>query len=157
MRASLRWALWAVGCFALAGCTDPSLESGRPSGTPARQMGLIAKARPPVLDIPVPIGFELVESQSRNRSGGGIRWIDHVYVGNAEKFEVVRFYRRHMEQHGWKEMSYQFAQGRGLFSYEKDVAGYKEECTVVVQDASWDRVQVIVGVGPRGAATVPAE
>ncbi|MFP4355645.1 MAG: hypothetical protein ACLFUJ_11035 [Phycisphaerae bacterium] len=147
-----------IGC-GLTGCADVEMNNGQTGqqGNQAQSRRLMAKVNPPVLDIPVPIGFDLDEARSRNRSGAGTRFVDHVYTGRAEKFDVVRFYRRHMPEHGWKEMSYQFAQGSGVFSFEKSVAGYKEESTVIVRDGGlWDRIEIIVAVGPRGPASVPA-
>jgi hypothetical protein len=149
------WVLAAELCC-VAGCADVNATNGQAGNGEKPSRALIAKTTPPILDIPMPIGFEL-DATSRNSSGAGIRTVDHVYVGQADKFAVLRFYRRYMPDHGWKEMSFRYAHESGLVSFEKDVVGYKEECTVVVRDAGlWNKVKVQISVGPRGPASVPA-
>jgi len=60
-----------------------------------------------------------------------------------------------METKGWKLMSDQFAQGAGLLSFEKIVAGYTEGCTVRVASAGvWSKVEIIIFCGPRGPMTI---
>ncbi len=138
-----------------AGCLDAQINGGETSEADGeKSTELVDKSNPPVLDIPVPIGFELDEARSINRSGAGMRIVDHVYVGRADKFAVVRFYEQMMPEQGWKKMEYQFAKGRGVLSFEKDLAGYKEGCRITVDDGSWGRIEVNVELGPRGPATV---
>jgi len=148
--------VWAVVFLAVAGCTDPNgVDDDARNNKPVRPLELIPQVSPPILDLPVPIGYELDESRSRHHKGAGFRWLDHRYLGNTEKHAVLRFYRRHMETKGWKLMSEQFAQGAGLLSFEKIVAGYTEGCTVRVASAgAWGRVEIVIGCGPRGPMTV---
>jgi hypothetical protein len=146
---------WPALAGLAAGCLDARVNAGEtaePDGEKSDE--LVDKSNPPVLDIPVPIGFDLDEGRSINRSGAGVRIVDHVYVGRADKFAVVRFYEQMMPEQGWKKMSYQFAKGRGVLSFEKDLAGYKEGCRITVDDGSWGQVEVNVELGPRGPASV---
>jgi hypothetical protein len=83
--------------------------------------------------------------------------VEHIYEGRADKFAVVRFYRRYMERKGWTLMRNQFAQGRSTLSFEKKTSGLTEECTVSVSEAGlWDKVRIAVAVGPRGPMAIPA-
>jgi hypothetical protein len=151
--------LYVLAALAV-GCKDPEMETGKKSGPSesSNSMELIAQPDPPILDIPVPIGFELNEDRSRHRRAAGIRFVDHMYVGRAEKFAVVRFYKRHMERKGWSLMNSQYAQGRSMLSFEKKTAGFTEECLISISDAGmWNRVQIVVAVGPRGPAAIPAQ
>jgi hypothetical protein len=151
--------LYVLAALAV-GCNDSEMDTGDQAGGSGSSdpMELIARPDPPILDIPVPIGFELNEDRSRHRSAAGIRFIDHMYLGRAEKFAVVRFYKRHMERKGWSLMNSQYAQGRSTMSFEKKTAGFTEECLISIAKAGmWDRVQIVVAVGPRGPAAIPAQ
>jgi hypothetical protein len=94
------------------GDNDTPRSVGRP--------GLVPMARPPIPDLPVPIGFKLVESISRSYESAGARLIDHTYEGRETKYDVDRFYRKQMPLKGWTMRSTQMVRGEHLLRFVKD-------------------------------------
>lgn len=89
---------------------------------------LWAQARPPIPDLPMPVGFDLDEGKSRSFAAAGARYVDHVYHGGADKFAVARFYKRQMPNNRWTLVTDMFVQGEIMLDFEKDT----ERCRVVV-------------------------
>jgi len=115
----------------LAGCTraPQTVES---SGGAYREVSteakMIAKARPPIPDMPVPIGFHLDEGRSRSFAAGGYRHVDHVYKGSGDKWAVAWFYKRQMPINRWELTTDLFAQGDIWLEFEKQT----ERCKIVI-------------------------
>jgi hypothetical protein len=137
---------------AAGGCANQGKdESKSAAGNVEPPRGLIAQARPPIQDVPVPIGFSLEESRSRSFYGGGVRWVDHTYKGNEDKFDVMRFFQKHMPANRWKPMSNRFVQGRIKLEFEKEVPGYTEGCAVTIwDDGVFSPTRFTVECFPRG-------
>lgn len=93
-------------------------DSGAPRSV--GRPGLVPMARPPIPDLPVPIGFKLVESISRSYESAGARLIDHTYEGRESKYDVDRFYRKQMPLKGWTMRSTQMVRGEHLLRFVKD-------------------------------------
>lgn len=112
--------------------------------------GLVPQARPPVADVPVPIGFKLIEPASRSFIAGDERRIKHAYQGGAEKFDVKRFYARQMPLNGWKLLNEQFLSGEFMLQFAK--ADERAELTVA-STTSWgrERTTVKVSIQPKDA------
>lgn len=127
-----------AACSLLAACLGVSACSGFPGGmgqessegsesaedseaiAPSGGSGLVARSEPPVADLPVPLGFKLDESRSRNYESAGVRFIDHTYRGErANKDAVAQFYRRQMSNKGWDLRGSQMVRGTVLLRYEK--------------------------------------
>ena len=117
--------------IALAGCSD-FRASGGSSDAPAKaadgsaarppapsRTTLIPQSRPPVADLPVPIGFAIVESMSRSFESSGARYVDHTYQGRADKFDVERFARENLVHKGWRLRSSQMVRGDFELKLEK--------------------------------------
>ena len=85
----LAWVtMFAVGCVA-AGCNQT--RSG------GHEVRLIASSRPYEPDVPIPVGFRLVDEASEDRSTGVSRlYLRHLYHGKADKHAVRGFYREQM-------------------------------------------------------------
>lgn len=119
----------------LAGCNNSAtIDTG--GGAPrevASSSELVAQARPPIPDLPVPIGFSLDAKNSRSFAGAGTRWVVHRYAGGESKWAVGRFYKRQMEVHGWQLDSDRMIQGTIYLDFSK--AG--QRCVVKVTDGSW--------------------
>jgi len=116
------------------GCTrTETIDSS--SGAP-RQMqaasDLVAQARPPIPDVPVPIGFELDQGKSRNFAAAGQRYVDHVYKGGSDKYAVARFFKRQMPVSRWTLVTDMFAQGNITLDFEKQA----ERCRITLYDGS---------------------
>jgi hypothetical protein len=142
------------------GCTKTETIDAS-SGAP-RQMraanDLVAQARPPIPDVPLPIGFELNEGKSRNFAAAGLRWVDHMYKGGSDKFAVARFYKRQMPVSRWTLVTDMFTQGDITLDFEKQA----ERCRVIVSDGSllhptrvkvqlWTSGRVPTAVGPEAS------
>jgi hypothetical protein len=130
-----KWIVAVLAALALAcGCTKTETIDAS-SGAP-RQMrspnDLVAQARPPIPDVPLPIGFDLDEGKSRNFAAAGLRWVDHFYKGGSDKFAVARFYKRQMPVNRWTLVTDMFTQGQIMLDFEKGA----ERCRVIVSDGS---------------------
>lgn len=136
-----------LGCNGLSGSGGGMGRSGSP-------MSLGRTARPIIADIPLPRGFRLNEGLSRDVSAAGQRWIDHVYVGSADKFAVREFYLTEMPKYRWILVTKSFIQGQVTLDYRKDA----ETCRVIIADASsiFDKVAIKVFVLTSGPIREPA-
>ena len=130
-----------AGCLAaaLAACPAGCRSGGsavETNGAAYREVNvpleLVAESPPYVPDLPVPVGFKLDESRSRNFTSGHSRWVDHLYKGNDEKFALARFCKRHMPISRWVLMTDRFTQGSILLDFEKDA----ERCQIIISDGS---------------------
>jgi hypothetical protein len=146
-----RWlvaALLAAMTASVCGCgwfeKKESGEAAGATGTAARPAPAhLPQVNPPISDIPVPIGFKLDESKSRNYAVAGVRFVDHVYSGSGDKFELKRFYERYMVMNRWVPSTSLFAQGRLELDFEK--GGERSRITIV--EGGWleaTRVSVLV-------------
>ncbi|MGA2266519.1 MAG: hypothetical protein ABSH10_08850 [Phycisphaerae bacterium] len=125
--------LIALAVAAAAGCNrqtenEPSSSSNGPPSPPE----LAAMTRPPIPDLPVPVGFDLDQKYSRNLAAAGIRWVDHLYKGSPDKFAVARFYRRQMPINRWTLVTEMFSTGSLKLDFEKQ----NERCHITVSDGS---------------------
>lgn len=125
--------LWVIAMAAMAGCNSgKKMDDSSPPPDEGAPVELVAQARPPIPDLPVPIGFDLDEGRSRNLAAAGIRWIDHLYKGKADKFAVARFYRRQMPLTRWTLVTEMFAKGNLTLDFERQ----SDRCHVTVSDGS---------------------
>jgi hypothetical protein len=128
--------LFAAASFWAAGCNSSSSSTIDASSGAPRQMApvveLVAQFRPPIPDLPLPVGFDLDQSRSRNFAAAGMRWVDHRYEGGNDKFAVARFYRRQMPINRWTLVTEMFTQGDLTLDFEKQT----ERCHIVVSDGN---------------------
>ena len=134
-----------VAVLLLCGCGNTQVidaSSGAPREVAPAQ-DLVGTARPPIPDLPIPIGFSLDEGRSRNYTIGSGRIVDHLYRGKGDKLAVKQFYERQMGIQRWALVSAMFVTGDIALDFEKD----NERCHVVIKDAgSWLSSRVEVGV-----------
>ncbi len=120
----------ALAGLILAGCETGSASRTTPSPSAAPNDGtnppkyvqptnLLAKSRTPVPDLPVPMGFDMVEDISRSYESAGARFIDHSYRGKDDKMEVERFCRIHLPLKSWTMRGSQMVRGTFTMRYEK--------------------------------------
>ena len=83
------------------GCARPVFSEDGVYLPPPAGPGLVAQPRSPIPDVPMPVGFSAVASQSASHVEDGVRHVRHVYQGRGQSAEVVDFYRRHLPRHGW--------------------------------------------------------
>ncbi len=141
-----------------AGCQrNQTIESsgGAPREVQAPQE-LVAQGRPPVPDIPVPIGFKLDEKKSRNLAAAGLRWVIHQYTGRPSKYAVARFYRKQMPISRWTLVTDVFTEGTVWLDFQKG----NERCHIRVTGGglfSSTRIRVeLWPIGPISAPKGPA-
>lgn len=100
----------------LIGCAQGgSIRASSADGEPAE---LEPHSRPPVADMPIPAGFQLLEEQSHAFESPGVRFIDHTYRGVATKTQLERFYRKHLPARGWEFRNAQMNRGTHTLRFE---------------------------------------
>jgi len=139
----------------LAGCGGSSESVGASTDGPSA-VGpipeLVAMRRPPIEDLPVPIGFYLDEDKSRNFTAAGARYVDHAFKGRADKFAVGRFYKRQMPISRWTLVTDMFVQGDIVLDFEKDT----ERCRINVSDGGlFGSTRVKIAVWTSGRIVPP--
>ncbi|MGC9455662.1 MAG: hypothetical protein ACP5HU_12490 [Phycisphaerae bacterium] len=138
----------------LCGCGNSGQANTANNNRTERSTELVGQARPPVADLPVPVGFSLDEQRSRGFTTGGARWVDHVYKGSADKFAVARFYKRNMPINNWNLMTDMFVQGDIILTFEKE----HEAARVVISDGSlFNPTQVSLQLWTKGQMPAPNE
>ncbi len=130
--------LWILGM----GCGPRAAEPTR----------LMARQRAPISDLPVPMGFRILEDESEDAYTGRRRlYVRHVYEGSGEPFAVRNFYRDRMPQYQWQLVNSVHVAGTHSMVFEKG----QELCTVTVSryKSGWRsgiRVQIIIMPEERG-------
>ncbi len=118
-----------------------------------REVRLIP-ARPYELDVPVPIGFALIDQASEDRSTGTSRlYLRHLYRGQADKYAIRNFYREQMPLARWSKMSDGNVKGNIDMRFEKG----SESCTISITEAKTflrptAEIQIIVAREEKGKA-----
>jgi hypothetical protein len=110
----------------LAGCqTGAQKEPGQPGGRATLRVSQDLQ----FADIPVPEDFKYVAGESFSAQAMNFRVGQFVYKGDADAFEIIRFYHTQMPSNGWEETrNLDVGQRAILFFRKKD-----ELCTVVVE------------------------
>lgn len=80
---------------------------------------LQASNAPFVQDLPVPVGFKLMERMSEDRSVPGKRSVKHVYQGKERPMAVNNFYRHYMPQANWELLEQRLDKGVYSLKYRK--------------------------------------
>ena len=131
--------LWTLGL----GCGPRAAEPSR----------LMAKQQSPISDLPVPMGFRILEDESEDAYTGRRRlYVRHVYAGSGEPFAVRNFYRDRMPQYKWQLVNAVHVSGTHSMVFQKG----QESCTVTISrsKSGWSsgiRVQIIIMPEERGA------
>lgn len=143
---------------AFAGCSEGANTIDTGSGAPrevAAPSELVAMSRPPVPDLPVPIGFELDQENSRSFAAAQVRWVIHTYRGHGDQFAVSRFYKRQMQSSNrWTLETDSMIQGVVLLRFTKGA----ERCDITIRDPGWPRrTEVHVELYPAGKVEAPVD
>lgn len=105
-------------------------DAAQASRAATNSLGLIPQTRPPFADLPVPIGFKLIEDLSRDHVTAGRRTVDHTYQGRDDKYEVERFYLTQMPLKDWKLMDRKMDGGRFRIRFARPA----EQCEIQIND-----------------------
>jgi len=147
-------ALGAAGCVS-GGATSSLNEAPAPhprdasdASAAVAQQDLLAMSRPPIDDLPVPIGFRIVEAASRLEQTATSRTVEHTYVGRDARQAVERFYRRTMPRHGWAFDAATVADGRHDLTFRKP--GERCDVTLAREPSRSDltRTRITITVQP---------
>lgn len=129
----------AMGLWALSGCQQPTER-------------LMARERPYFPDVPIPIGFGIVEKDSKDRMSGTKRvFVQHVYEGDGDSYQVRGFYQERMPQHKWVPVQAGNVGDRHRLEFKKG----DELCTITITPGSWGQTRfeiMIVQTGTGGTA-----
>ena len=63
--------------------------------------GLVADPASLIPDVPMPVGFRPVASQSTSSFDGQVRTVHHVYQGHAQAGAAAAFYQNTLPTHDW--------------------------------------------------------
>ena len=120
----------------------------------APETGYVPQVAPPMADIPVPIGFDMEHDTSRDRSDGGLRWVDHRYSGKGPIAPLANFYEKQMPQYRWNLVTRGFARGAATLDFEKA----RERCRITIsrKNSLLNTIQIHVDVWTHTIATSPA-
>lgn len=150
-----RRAMLAVALLALVagGCDSEGRFIGTGSSGPsevAEPDTLVAQPSSALSDVPMPVGFGLVENKSRSVSAPGVRLVDHQYSGSEDKWSVGRFFKRQMPAHQWTLMADHMYQGDVVLDFSKG----REYCVVTISAGSWvwSKTNVRVAIYPTSRA-----
>ncbi len=143
-----RWVV-VVGVLASAVVLTTAVGCARRSTMAEGSARLVVSARPYARDIPVPVGFKLVERSSEDWVTPGLRYVRHRYEGRADKADLRSFYRAQMPLVRWSQTSDASVHGRYTMRFTRGT----ETCTVEISGAEpgvLGRVIVDVLITPAG-------
>jgi len=106
--------------------------------------GLVASPTPLIPDVPMPVGFKAVASQSHWRYDGRVRVVHHVYQGHAEPGDAAEFYQRSLPAHNWSLIDMQAVGESTVLRYAKG----PENLTITTTDG-WAVSTIKIEVGPK--------
>lgn len=123
-------------------CVALALTAG---GCGGMSHDLAVQSTPPIADVPMPQGFALDESVSRNDDAGG-RCVDHTYRGWSDKFAVQRFCKSVMPANQWALAREMFSNGQFLMEFDKG----SERCLIIIDQPTMQRTCVRVWLSAVG-------
>ncbi len=147
-------AIASVGCMSNAGKSDTEVADERAAAEAAEaamdSVGLIPQTHPPIRDLPVPIGFKLIDEISRHDQSPERRVIDHIYQGRDEPVDVKRFYTMQMPLKDWEQTHARYAAGQHMLRFIKQ----GHAATINISDKltfAGRRTTIHIEVNPRTA------
>ena len=131
-----KWMLTATAVAAVvlaAGCGGSSTIGSTDVGDDPMVIlpSLVPMSNSPIPDVPIPLGFEIGEKQTLEFGAGAARYLQHIYKGKADKWELKRFFRQQMQANRWQFVTYMLAAGEFSLEYEKD----NERCRIMIADS----------------------
>lgn len=63
--------------------------------------GLVAQPEKVVSDVPMPIGFRIVEDRSREWQSDNFLYTEYLFQGKSTLTDTVVFFRNHLRTEGW--------------------------------------------------------
>ena len=115
--------------------------------------GLVADAKSPIPDVPMPHGFVALPAESSSRvSRDGLRTVVHMYQGRGTLADAVQFYRQQIKRGGWKVTGERASGGVTM------IGGLKGRESLTVQISKPRVVNVVINIKPisTGSTVLPA-
>lgn len=139
MNGKLAWTLVLGAAGLLAGCPSSSTEPGNgPAPTELAPMAI-----PPIPEVPLPVGFRLIEDRSLSMIRPGVQMIAHTYRGPADKYAVRRFYWKQMPLSGWVRRSENDVHSVAVMDWDKEGG----DCRITIQDGGlFDKTEIKIEV-----------
>ena len=110
--------------------------------------GLVADAKSPIPDLPMPHGFVALAAESSRRvSPDGLRTVVHSYQGRGSLADAITFYRQQVKRAGWKLTGERTSGGVTM------IGGLKGSESLTVQVSKPRVVNIIVNIKPIANAT----
>ena len=125
----------------VAGCASPS------SVSPAKERASTAPLQTAALlkfsDVPIPVGFQLIDNESFTFQNELARVGLLKYVGRPTADRVVQFYLEQMPLYQWRFLN--------LLEYESRIINFEkpEQTCIVTVGKRGDRTQVTIAVAPK--------
>jgi len=137
-----RFGFWAIGPMILIslGCASENPD-------------LIPQSRPLLPDVPLPMKFELVESDSHEWTDGQLRYVHHLFKGSEDLQSVLRFYEKQMPIHHWTLQEKQLIRGRTEMDFVKST----EKARVSVYRGSFWKIYVHISIWPSSGGAAPKD
>ena len=124
------------------GCVSTTSSSQQVTAMPSLQTATLLKFP----DVPVPVGFQLVDNESFAFQNTMMRVGLLKYTGRPTIDRVVQFYREQMPLHQWVLLN--------LLEYEARILNFDkaDETCIITIGKRGDRTQVTIAVAPKGGA-----
>jgi len=106
--------------------------------------GLVAMRNSPIPDVPMPIGFVALPSESYAMVEGVVRRVKHVYQGRAEVKTVAEFYQSNCRLKRWKSLDKRISNSIARLTFEKGA----EKLWINI-DKNWSVVTVTITIDDR--------
>lgn len=114
--------------------------------------GLVVDPQSYIPDVPKPVGFVGVPSKSSSRTDGQTRQVVHVYQGRSSAVDAAAFYRRYLDDYGWKLDGFDSGDPRATVqAYAKG----PEQLRITITSAK-GITTINAVINPRGEAERPA-
>ena len=134
----------AVG-LPLGACTSSFGGAGAAEHRPSAS----AVQHPMLENIPLPVGFQMVEQHSYGRSSGQLRYASCEFEGRLDPAAVNRFYKEYMPAAGFTLRQERFNRGQYVMEFDSTA----EESTVRIERRRFKTALIIdINPTPKGSA-----
>ena len=106
--------------------------------------GLVVSNTPLIPDVPMPVGFKAVASQSGWNWNGQVRQVNHVYQGRSKVGDAAAFYQRTLPSNGWLLQDIQAVGDTTVLRYNKSI----ERMSITI-DEGWSVTTLTINIDAR--------
>jgi len=95
-------------------------------------------------DLPVPMGFKLLATNSYSFESGGVRVAVLKYRGKATPEQVIGFYKEQMPIYSWNLLNI-VEYGERMLNFDTD----RETCVIRLDPSSLGSITITISLGPK--------